>query len=143
MAISNSTLNVDVFSEIRALIVANTPYVTNSTTASTTAATINAAYNDKPSIKPQIVINPINKDETKDKFGSNEGRKFINIVIECYYSNTLGIDQLADSVEYTLKHNEIVGIEMVGVTSDYAFNMAAKSKVQLKTLTFTYDRDLE
>lgn len=143
MAISNSTLSVDVFSEVRALIVANAPFVTNSTTASTTAASINVAYNDKASTRPQVIINPMTKNEKKDKFGSNEGRKFINIVIECYYSNTLGIDQLADSVEYTLKHNDITGVEMVGVTSDYGFNTVAASKSQLKTLVFTYDRDVE
>ena len=141
MSISDSSLSVDVFSEVRSKIVAAAPYVTNSTTSETTLAQVRAAYNDKEPVRPQIVINPIEKDEANWKFGGTEGKKFININIECYYKNTLGVDQLADSVETALKANDINGIDLIGVVSSYAYTNPVLIKYHMKGITFTYDRE--
>ena len=141
MAITDSTINSSVWTEVRSKIVAAAPYVTNSSTSATTAAAINAAYNDKIPTRPQIIIHPINMSEGEWKFGGNQGRKFIDIMVDCYYKNSLGIDQMADQVEDTLKTNEIAGIELVGITSDVAFDVSGENKYHLKSITFSYDRE--
>jgi len=141
MAITDSTLYTSVFTEIRNKIVAKAPYVTNSTTGATTLASIKAVFNDETPVRPQIVIEPVSKSESSFKFSSTEGKKFINITIECYYKNTLGIDQLAEQVEEALKVNDISGIDLVGITSDYALNLDNEDKYHLKTLTASYDRE--
>ncbi len=141
MTISDDTLDTDVFTAIRTKIVAAAPFVTNSSTSATTAASIRAAYNDEGVVRPQIIMNPIEPEEADWKFGSKEGKKFINIVIDCYYSNTLGIDQLAQQVKSVLKDDDILGIDLVGIATDYAFNTANDAKYQLKSLTFTYTRE--
>jgi len=141
MAISDSTISVDVFTEIRNKLVSTAPYVTNSSTSATYAASINAVYNDKNTTKPQIVIYPARISEDTFRFGGTEGKKAVNVNIECYYQNTLGVDQLSDQIKTALKANDIIGIDLVGIVTDYAFTNPAESKFHLKTMTFTYTRE--
>jgi len=141
MTITDSTIYTSTWSDIRTKLIASAPYVTNSTTGATTAASILATYNDKLPNRPQIVIEPIVKNEDTFKFGGTEGKKFINVTIECYATNGLGVDQLAEQVEVTLKANDINGIDLVGNTSDNAINIDNEEKYQLKVLTFSYDRE--
>jgi len=139
--VSNSTLSTDIWTDVRTILVAAAPYVTNSSTSATTAASIVAAYNDQDVNRPTIAINPIATNESDYKFGSNEGKKFINVTIDCYYKNTLGVDQLIDQVINALKNTDIDGCEIIATATDYAFNLAADSKYHLKSVTVTYDRE--
>lgn len=141
MAVSDSTLSVDIWNEVKSILVATAPYVSNSSTSATTAASINAAFNDRSGAKPQVVVYPITDSEDTWKFGSYEGRKMINVLVECYAQNSLGTDQLIDQVKSALKNNVIDGIELVGVTTDRAFNLANDSKWHMKSGSFTYDRE--
>ncbi len=141
MAIADSSINVDVWNEVKALIVASAPYITNSTTSATTAASIAAAFNDKNQTKPQVIIYPVTKTEDLDKFGSNYGKSLINIQVECYAGNGLGCDQLSDQVETSLRTTQIPGISLVAVGSDISFINPNEAKFHVKSLTFTYDRE--
>ncbi len=142
MTITDANIYTTVFTDVRAVIVAAAPFVTNLSTSATTSAGIEGKYNDKKTTKPQIIIEPPVKDESTGwKFGSNEGRKFINIVIECYHSGLLGTQQLAEQVEAAIKANEFEGMELVGVTSDQAFVDPNRSKYQMKSITLTFDRE--
>lgn len=141
MAINDSTLSVDVWNDIRAKLVATGLYVTNSKTGTTTSASIRASYHDETATRPQVIINPINYDEANWYFGSKHGKKMINVFIECYYKNTLGIDQLSDQVLDAVKDNDISGVNLIGITTDYAFSDPNENKYQLKTITLTYDRE--
>jgi hypothetical protein len=141
MSISDSSLNVDVFNVVRTTIVGAKPIVTNSSTSATELASVRAAYNDTQPDKAQIIINPLSKDESSWKFGSSEGKKIINVTVDCFYRNTLGIDQLCDQVEYAIKTADISGIALIGVTTDYAFNMANDAKFHMKSITFSFDRE--
>jgi hypothetical protein len=142
MTISDTTISQDVFNSIRAKVVAAAPYVYNATTTTTVAASIVASYNDKTPSRPQIVINPALIDENEWKFGSSQGKKVINVVIECYYNNTLGIDQLFDSVRAALVANDIDGMDLMAISSDYGVaTNPADAKYQLKSGTFTYERE--
>jgi hypothetical protein len=141
MAIADSSANVDIWNSVRSLLVATAIYVTNSTTSATTQALIAAAYNDKNQTKPQVIIYPITKSETLDKFGSNYGKQLINIQVECYASNGLGCDQLCDQVETVIRTNPIDGVSLVSVGSDISFINPNEAKFHLKSLTFTYDRE--
>lgn len=137
----SSTLYTDVFSSIRSALTAQTIYITNSTTSATTAASINASFNDKNQTKPQVVIYPISKDETINKFGQADGKQLINVRVECYAENTLGVDQISQQVEEVLRTANIAGIELVALGSDYAFVNPNEAKYHYKVLTFTYDRE--
>jgi hypothetical protein len=142
MAINDSTISQDVFDSIRSKVVAASPYVVGATTTTTIAASVLAAYNDKTPARPQIVINPALIDEDEWKFGGLQGKKVINVVVECYYANTLGIDQLWDQVRVALVANDIEGIDLISVTSDYGFaSNPADAKFHVKSGTFTYERE--
>ncbi len=140
MTISDDTISVDVFSAVRTKIVAAAPYVTNSTTAATTAAGINATFNSKTPSRPQVVINPALIDEDSWKFGSFQGKKIINVVIECYYENTLGIDQMFDQIRAALDDNDLDGMDLVSISTDYGFNSPGDQRYHVKSGTFTYER---
>jgi len=141
MTISDSTLTSNVWTDIRTLIVSANPIITNSTTGATTGVSVLAKYNDKTATRPQIVITPVTADLKNNKFGDTVSAKLITVVVDCYATNTLGADQLFDQVLYQLETNTIAGIELVGIASDYAFNMAADSKYQMKSLSLSYDRE--
>lgn len=142
MAISNATLNQDVWAEIRTtLVAANLYVVTNSETGATAAASINAVYNDKNQTKPQVIIYPISKDESVNKFSSNYGKMLINVRIEAYAGNTSGVDQLADQIEESLRGTIIQGIDLVSISGDYAFVNPNEAKYHYKVMTITYMRE--
>lgn len=139
--VSDQNLSTDVWTAIRTLLVAGTIQTTNTTTEETTNASILATYNDKKTNSPQVIINPIETDEALNKFGGSEGKKVINVIIDCYAHNGLGADQLADDVKYILKGNEISGIELIAVTTNINFDTSNERKFHLKSLTFTYQRE--
>ena len=141
MAINDQSISVDVWNTLRSIIVSANPIVTNSQTNGTTLASVRASYNDAEPTRPQIIIQPIGYDESEYKFGKAAGRKFINVTVECYHSNTSGIDQLSDTVAYAVQSTSINGMELIGITTDYAFNTSNDQKFHLKTVTFSFDRE--
>lgn len=141
MAITDATLDTSVWEEVRSLLVANAPYITNPSTSETTTANIRASFKDEKTARPQIVIHPINYDESGWTFNSREGKKMISVVIDCYGSASVYADQLYQQVAHILKHNDIAGIELVGVVNDVALNLSQNNKYHMKSGTFTYDRE--
>jgi len=65
--------------------------------------------------------------------------------LECYYTTTLGVDQLADTIKAAIKtaceNQTISGMELVGISENYAFVNPGDMKFHLKTLTLTFDRE--
>jgi hypothetical protein len=139
---NDSTLHVDVWNAIRTALVSTSIYITNSSTGATTAASIEASYNDK-SGRPQIIIVPISIAESEFRFGSSYGKRFIDVTLECYYKNTLGIDQMADQVESIIRGAVLpnFGMELIGVVSDYSYAGINENKNHLKSITFSFDRE--
>lgn len=141
MTISDSTLNSDIFTDVRTELVAANLAVTNETDSNTATATIGAQYKDSKTARPQVVIMPAETSESDFKFGSVYGKRFVNVTIECYYKSTLGVDQLADQVEEAIRRATFTGQELVAVSGDYAFNTVNDNKYHLKSITFTFDRE--
>jgi len=145
MSITDQNINSDVFTAIRTVIVSANPKVTNSTTSKTKITSTLAVNNDETISMPQIVIIPADISEGEFKFGGTEGKKLINVGVECYYKNTLGVDQLSDAVKHAIKaacaNNTISGMSLVGVSENYALGTTDESKVHLKTIVFTFDRE--
>jgi len=137
----SSTLYTDVWSSIRSALTAQSIYITNSTTSATTAASINAAFNDKNPTNPQIVIYPIMKDEDINKFSSTDGKQLINVKVECYAGNSLGVDQLSQQVETIIKATNLGDVELVALGSDNAFVDPNLAKYHYKTISFTFSRE--
>ena len=140
MTISDQTLSADVWTEIKTVLV-NASITVDSKAVTIQATNADTTDNNGATRKPFIIIHPINLDETKDKFGSNQGKKFINVFIDCIYKNTLFVDQLADAVTYALSETNISGIELIGVQSDYAFTDPNKKKYHEKNLSFAFTRE--
>lgn len=109
MTINDSTLRNDVFKDIRDYIVTN----------KTSSASVNVEFNRKTPKKDQIVIRPIIPSEMLDKFGSDYGRRDINVIIFIYGSTAKSAAQLSDEVTTLLRSNNIQGIELVSIDDDY------------------------
>lgn len=137
--VSDSTLDTDIWTDIRTILVAASLSTTSGTSIS--SAIITAAYVDKEPNKPQVVIYPISTDETKDKFGSYYGRNMINADIACVGTSSLTVDQLSNQVKSALSETTIDGIDLVGITSDYALQSPGNNKYHMKTMTFSYLRE--
>ena len=140
MTVSNATISADVWTAVKAAIENASPIVTLSTSATKSAA-VEAVYVNKRTTTPQIVVNPIQKEESEYKFGATRGRMFINITVDCYYKNTLGIDQLADQVEEAIANEDFGNMELVGISSDYAYTDPNEADFHLKSITFTFDKE--
>ena len=141
MAISDSTLHTDVWEEVRSKLVAAAIAITNSETSDTTTVTIAGSYNDKAPTRPQIIINPLDKSESSFKFGSTSGKQAINVIVDCYASTGLYVDQMSNQVETTLKDNDIDGLDLVAITTDTGFSSPGQAKFPLKSFVFSYDRE--
>lgn len=141
MAITDTSISTEVWTEVRGKLVAASLETTNPVSSSTSSANIYASYNDTAGAKPQVIINPILMNESEYKFGGTAGKKFINVVIDIYSDKSVYIDQLADQVKAALDDNNISGIDLVSVAEDYAFSSPGANKYHLKSLTFTYLRE--
>lgn len=133
------TLSTDMWTAIRASIVAVAPTITDGSTVKT--ASIKASYNDEETNKPQIIIYPVSPDETKDNFGSDFGSYTIDVRIDCRYSTSIAIDQLRDQVSYALSTTYIPGVELVRVSSDSDFAEVGDAKYHINVISATYTRD--
>ena len=137
MVINNSTFYTDLYSAVRTLLVGA------SLTAESKTAEILASYNDKKTTSPQVIIKPLDKSEgPRYKFGSNEGRKVVNVTLTVYYKNTLGVDELKEQIEAAMKANEFDELMLVGINVDNAFVNPNQAKYHSSSITFTYDREV-
>lgn len=140
MTINDETLAKDIWDEIRSKLVGNV-FITNSSTAETTQATIAAQYNDQKTSRPQVIIQNLADAEDGWKFGSKEGKKAIDVFIDCYAPSTLGTAQMKGQVCSILKEDDIEGIELIGVESNAAFINPNELKYHIYNITFTYNRE--
>jgi len=129
MTINDSTLNTDVFKAVRSKLVSG---LTNTS--------VKAAYDDSSPSRPQVVITPTSVSEDFDKFGGSEGKKMINVVILTYAQTPLALDTLTDSVKVLLKANDL-GLDLINIEEDYAFNISLEDKFHSKTLSVAYMRE--
>ena len=135
MVIADSTIYTNVWDDVRTKLVAA------SITVDSTSATIGANYNDKYNTRPQVIINPPNKNESMNKFGT-EGRKEITVTIDCYYKNSAGIDSLSNQIEVALKANDIAGIDLMELSSDTGIPLTPNTtKLHLKAISAVYLRE--
>ena len=77
MTITDAAIDVDVWNDIRATLVADI-----------TDVSLYASYNDKQPTKAQLVLDPVIVNEGFDSFGGTEGKKAITVVVTCYGKNT-------------------------------------------------------
>jgi hypothetical protein len=145
MSISDATISTDVFDAIRTAIVAISPKITEGSPAKYRTASVLAQYNDTKVSVPQIVITPTNLSESEYRFGGRYGKRFINVTVECYYTTTLGVDQLADQVKESIvdaiDNKSLIDMDLVGVSEDYAFTDPNQIKYHLKSVTFTFVKE--
>lgn len=139
--VSDQTLATDVFTAVRTILVnASLATTTGTSPVQTASAIVAASYNDKTPARPQIILRPAAISESEYKFGSTRGRQFINVVVECYGTSTLSVDQLQDQSVFALSENTIDGLQLVGYTSDYSYFSISDAKYHVKTITFNFDR---
>ena len=141
MTISDSTLYVDIFADIRAVLVAAAITTTNSQTSATKLASVSGNFNDDDLPKPLVIINGSEKDMARFKFGKARGREFVNVTIDCYYKGSLGIGQMASQVEAAMLDNSWDGMDIIAVSSTDGFLEVNEAKYHIKSITFTFDRE--
>ena len=90
----------------------------------------------------KAINHTIDKTEDTFKFNDSEGKKEINVNIDCYYKNTAGVDEMADQIETAIKANSIDGINLTSLSSAWAEPLTPnETKFHIKTVTATYDRE--
>ncbi len=137
--VSDQTLRTDLWNDIRTVLVSAAIQSTIGSTVK--SASIVAAYNDQNNSRPQIIIYPINPEETLDKFSTNEGRKDISVQVDCYSNKSLGADQIAEQATHALKNAYIPGVDFTSISSDYAFELTNDTQYHLVALSVTYRRE--
>lgn len=137
--VSDQTLRTDLWNDIRTVLVSAAIQSTIGSTVK--SASIVAAYNDQSTSKPQIVIYPINPEETLDKFGGYSGRININVMVDCFSNSSLASDQLADQASYALKTASISGVELINISSDNDSTGIGGEKYNLVSLSINYLRE--
>ena len=142
MAISDSTIYSSLWLEIKTVLTNASIVTTNSSTSATTPATITGTYPDVVGTRPTIVINTVELDEDTWKFGSREGLKTMNVVIDCYANKVLYSTQLIEQVVAALKTEKILGVMLSGITSNSSFEPVNDSnKIYATSATFTFIRE--
>lgn len=131
IAVTDRTIYTDMYDEIKAILVANSishsPVITGS----------NA---DGTFTKPTVAIHPLDKDEENVFFGDSEGKKILNVVIDCLGSTGRDSKEIMQDVEYYLKNTKIQGIRLTSMTSNYSFDLVSDTKMKMQSSTFTYLR---
>ena len=143
MTINDQTLRQNVWSTIKDIIVDLGPYVTNTSTGATSLASVKGVYNDESTNRPIVVINPIQVTNVGKKFNDNTpGKRQINVVVDCYYNNTLGSAQLMDAVDYALTNTDIAEIEFISSTPNSDFEpVNGTNKVFASSTTYLYNKE--
>jgi hypothetical protein len=139
MTISNATLSTDIYSAVRTAIV--NASITVSYNSTTISASVVPAYNDEDTSVPQIVVYDSEYDEAEYKFGSNHGKKLINVLVECYFTKGRGTSEMKDKVINAIKDTTFDGMELVAVATDTAFINPNEQKYHLVGINFTFDRE--
>jgi hypothetical protein len=138
--VEDKTLKVDIWSAIRSALVGKV-YVSNLATTTTTGASIVATYNDDYPTKPIVEIMPLRVEELFDEFNNIQGNKDIAVTINCYYKNSLGVDQMDDQITDILKTTKIDGISLRSIYSDYGIPLTPNdNKYHIKSLSISYNR---
>lgn len=132
MAITDSSLSRNVFTEVRSEVV---------TALSGTGVSVNATYNDKTSAGSQVVMEPPRMTENEFSFNSTEGKKAITVVIDIFSDSAQDLDTYEDLIRTRLKQDNISGISLNGYESDYDFTQSQEDKLHLKTLSVGYVRE--
>lgn len=139
--VSDQTLKVDIWSAVRQALVGNV-FVTNLATSSTTLASVVASYNDEYPTRPIIEVMPVRVEESIDKFNHPQGSKDIFVSINCYYKNTLGVDQMDDMITDIIKTTKIEGISLRNISSDYGIPLVPnENKFHIKAISLSYNRE--
>ena len=139
MTITDNTITENVWTDVRAALVAASITATSAT--STDTFNISATYPDNPGNKPYIIINPPIVEESEFKFGGLQGRKSINVLIDIVGPKTYQLQQGMDQVRATLINNAISGIDLIGISMDYAFQAPGQQKYKLASITASYLRE--
>jgi hypothetical protein len=136
--VEDKTLKVDIWNAIRSALVGKV-YITNTATTTTTVASIVATFNDEYPSKPIVEVMPLRVEETLDEFSNIQGNKDILVTINCYYKNSLGVDQMDDQITDILKTTKINGISLRSIYSGIPL-IPNDNKYHIKSLSISYNR---
>tara|TARA_Y100000310_G_C20669135_1_gene809278 strand:- start:1332 stop:1742 length:411 start_codon:yes stop_codon:yes gene_type:complete len=134
VAINNATIRQNVYETIYDLLNNNIGSYNSST-----QPTITAAYIDDTKSMPEIVVHPVDVDESDYSFGQATGSKEVRVMIEVYTTKNKDVDLLTDDVDVLL-NSSITGLNLVGRAESTAFETPNNNKLHLKTITYTFMR---
>jgi hypothetical protein len=139
MSINSATIDAYIFDVVKTTLVAAALKTTDGAGSQSTV-TVAASYNDNLLTRPSIVIEPMNSDDGKRRFGGSSKEEMINVVLSCYAPTTLAVDQISGAVGSLFDTTDI-GVELVGISKDYSFGEFNQNKFHTKTITLHYRRE--
>lgn len=131
MTVTDRNIYTTFYTDLKAILVAGTISYT---------PTITSADSDKTFSKPTVAIHSLDKDEDNVFFGSSEGKKTMNVVIDCHATTAKKAEEILEDVEYELKNNKIQGVKLSSITSNYNKDLINELEMKYKSATFTYTR---
>lgn len=106
---------------------------------SSTQPSVKASYTADTKNLPEIVLYPIDVDNTNFNMGQTNPDREVRVMVEVYTTKMKDLDILADDIDGLLD-DTISGLSLLGKNDSTAFETTNQNKLHLKTLTYTFMR---
>lgn len=136
---TKDTTYTDIYTALNLMLTSPTLSITSA--AVTQTVTVRAQFNDQQAVKPVVVIPSATKDEIFNKFSSEQGKKFINVPIEVYASNTLFRDLIIEEIEDRLKKRDWGNYSLIRVNTIPSFVNPQQVKYHAATMSIDFQKE--
>lgn len=135
VTLSDSTLRANVYETVWDLINAVSWGLSSSSTV-----TVTAAFIDADKALPQVVIHPVDVDNSDFTFDKSSMYREIRVLIEVYSKKRKDLDQMSDVILSTMETASTPGMRLVDTGENTAMSTPAELKVHSKAISLTYVR---
>lgn len=136
VTLTDSTLRATVYETIYDLINGISAWGLSSSNS----VTVTSAFIDKDETFPQVVIHPVDVDNSDFTFDKSLMYREIRVLIEVYSKKRKDLDQMADKILSTIEAGSTAGMRLVDTNENTAMNAPAGLKLHSKSITLTYVR---
>jgi hypothetical protein len=138
MAISDSTIRQNVFSDVRTILSNGL----STWGASATPVLLGYHPDTNTVVFPTIVLDLVNVNEDNYTIDSSRSvsDKTITVAVFVYTKRNDDAEKISDGVTSAFRSNQITGMYLTSVSEDHSVITPNDNKVKLKTLSFTFRR---
>lgn len=143
MAINNSTLRSDIFTEIKSFLTAASLSASDPQNPSL-SVTLKGMYSnkDKGSL-PVIAIGGANPDSDGRLFFDSDGfsaQREVRVPLQLYTSAMTHLDQITDQVDNAFQTGKIDGITLIGLETDDELTLPNDNKAHRRNIFLTFKK---